>query len=91
MENTVVHPLQGLKDQYDKLCAQRDDAYAKARPLEDRLTAVNVRIAELNAEATALASQIEDIWGPSWLSLKKQIGVLAKALSAKDGLLAVKA
>lgn len=84
-----VHPLQGMKDQYDLLCKQRDETYAKVQPLEDELTAVNAQIAVLQEKAFSLASQIEAGWGgASWISLKKQIGALAKALSAPGGVLA---
>lgn len=88
---TFPHPLQGLKDQYDKLCADRDATYAKVQPLEDELTAVNAQAEQLQLRALELAGKIEAGWGgASWLAKKKQIAALAKALSAPGGLLAVK-
>lgn len=91
MSETTPHPLQGLKDQYDKLCAQRDAKYVEAQPYEDQLTDINTQIDKLQIRQRELANQIETIWGgPSWISLKKQIAALAKALGAPGGILAVK-
>lgn len=89
MTEQDVHPLQGLKDQYDKLCKQRDDTYAKAQPLEDELDKVNAEMEVLRSRAADLAAQIETVWGgASWIALKKQIAAIARALSAPNGLLA---
>ena len=92
VENTNdQHPLQGLKDQYEQLCAERDRRYAVVQPLEDELTLVNAEIAEKQKRAHELAAQIEAGWGgEQWLIIKKQIAALARALGAPGGLLATK-
>jgi len=84
------HPLQGFKDQYDLLCAQRDALYAKVQPLEDELTAVNAQAEVARLKAAELASQIDATLGQGFIALKKQIGALARVLSAPGGLLATK-
>jgi hypothetical protein len=89
--NEQLHPLQGLKDQYDQLCAKRDAKYAEVQPLEDELAATNAAVEQLQLKAADLAKQIEDAWGgAAWITLKKQIAVLAKGLGAPGGILAVK-
>ena len=90
-KSPTPHPLQALKDQYDKLCAQRDATYAEAQPYEDQLTEVNAQIDALSHRQKELTVKIETIWGgPAWIALKKQIAALAKALGAPGGILAVK-
>ena len=83
----MAHPLQSVKDHYDKLCAERDATYAKVDPLEKELNKINAEIGALQAKANAFAAKIEDSWGGAgWISKKKEIAKLARALSG-SGLL----
>lgn len=88
-ETQNQHPLQGVRDQYDKLCAQRDAKYAKVQRLEDELARVNAERDALRVKAGEIAAQIDrELGGSAWLQLKKQIAALARALSAPNGILA---
>lgn len=83
----MTHPLQSVKDHYDKLCAERDATYAKVDPLEKELDKVNAEIGALQAKANDLAAKIEEGWGgAAWIAKKKEIAKLARALSG-SGLL----
>ena len=86
----AVDPLLPLLKQYKELTAIRDQTYARVQPLEDRLTAVNAQICALQEEASQLGREIEAGWGPGWLHLKRQIRLLAQALSLPNGYLEVK-
>lgn len=78
----VKSPVNALRDKYDRLCQQRDETVERVAPVQRKLEAVNARIQLLNAEAEKLAAEIQALrGGESWLHLKKEIGVLAKALS----------
>lgn len=83
----MAHPLQNVKDNYDKLCAERDAIYSKVAGLEARLDVANSKAEAARLEAAEYAKQIEEAWGgASWLSKKKEIATLARALSG-SGLL----
>jgi hypothetical protein len=72
-----------IKARYDELCAIRDKTNGKVAGLQSKLTAANDRVNEAQAEANALALQISEVrGGANWLALKKEIGVLATALTA---------
>lgn len=76
--------LETLKARYAELCAQRDATNAKVAPLREQLDAANARAQTAQAEAEALALQIsKERGGQAWLDLKKEIAVLANALSGK--------
>lgn len=69
-----------LKD-YRALCDKRDAKNAKAAPIQKKLDAANARAMAANDEANNLAAEIEKVWGGAeWLTLKRDIAVLARAL-----------
>lgn len=73
-----------MAERYAELCALRDSVNAAAAPIQAKLDEANARAEQARLEAAALASQIDDLWGrEKWVALKKEIGVLAKALSGK--------
>ena len=73
---------EAMQERYAALCKVRDERNAKAAPLQVKLDAANAKVIAAQAEAAALAKQIEDAWGNGdWITLKREIGVLATALS----------
>ena len=71
-----------LRDRYVRLCAQRDATNERVAGLQRELDALNDDVAQAQALANAKAAQIQAVrGGESWLTLKKEIGMLAKALS----------
>jgi hypothetical protein len=86
-----VHPLQGLKDQYDQLLAKLAAIYARIQPLEDQLTKANADVIAAQVVQMELADRIDEILRETeLLKLKKHIRQLAKALGEPGGLLAKK-
>lgn len=68
----------------DELIAMRDAVNRTNEPLEAELTAVNAQLEVLRVKAMRLADQIDDNRGREhWIALKKDIRVLASALSGK--------
>jgi chromosome segregation ATPase len=73
---------------YYELCDRRDAAYEEADPLEKKLDAANAKVMAAQAEASALAEQIEETWAAAsddgtregWLALKKEIADIAAFL-----------
>lgn len=65
---------------YYALCDQRDAVKAAAAPVEAALAEAIVKTQEAQAVEADLAKQVEAIWGPDWLVLKKEIAELAKSL-----------
>lgn len=75
-------PVDVMREEYERLCQQRDTVNERTAPLQRRLDAVNANIQALSVEAERVAAEIQAVrGGESWLHLKKQIGVMAKALS----------
>ncbi len=73
-----------MAERYAELCALRDAVNAEVAPIQAELDAANARCEAARLEAAALAAKIDDLWGrEKWIALKKEIGVLAKALSGK--------
>lgn len=73
--------LDQYTERYYTLCDRRDAVNAANAPLEAQLEQVNARINELQAQALALASQIDDNRGrEKWLDLKREIRFLAVAM-----------
>ncbi len=71
---------------YDELCALRDEVNEKNAPLEAQLDAANAEAEAARLRAQELADQIDDNRGRAlWIAMKKEIGVLAKALSGRRG------
>lgn len=82
-EEKPILPSQ-MAERYAELCALRDSVNAAAAPIQAQLDAANARAEQARVEAAGLAAQIDDLWGrEKWVALKKEIGVLAKALSGK--------
>lgn len=70
-----------LKDRYVQLCEWRDAVNAKVAPLQAKLDAANARIQLAQADAAKIKAQVDALRGASdWLALKKEIGVLARAV-----------
>lgn len=66
---------------YRELCDTRDAANRKVEPIQKKLDAANARAMAANDEANKLAAEIENVWGGAdWLTLKRDIAVLARAL-----------
>lgn len=65
---------------YYQLCDQRDAVYAKAAPIEAQLAEASLRVQDAKAVETALAEQVEAIWGPNWFDLKREISRLAASI-----------
>ena len=83
-EEKPILPSQ-MGARYAELCALRDRVAAEAAPLQAELDEANARCEAARVEALAIAEQIERVWGKEkWIALKKEIGVLAKALSGKS-------
>ena len=71
-----------MPERYAALCGLRDHIYAATAPLQAELDAANAECEAARVKAAGIANQIEVIWGrEKWIALKKEIGVLAKALS----------
>ncbi len=76
--------LGDFKAEYARLCALRDAVNEQNKPLEDDLTAVNSQIETLRQRAMDIAARIDDNRGRgNWMALKRDIGILAQALSGK--------
>jgi outer membrane murein-binding lipoprotein Lpp len=72
---------QELKDRYAQLCKQRDAVNAKVAPLQAKLDAAHARINAAQADAVKIKAEIDALrGGEDWLALKKEIGVLARAV-----------
>lgn len=70
-----------LAARYYELCDQRDAVNAESAPIQEKLDAANAKVQKAQAEATALAAQIQALrGGQKWLDLKKEIGTIANAL-----------
>jgi uncharacterized protein (DUF3084 family) len=77
----VVSTPDDLLKQYYQLCDQRDTLYAKAQPLEDKLTQLNDQIQPLQVAAQAVAAELDSLYNAGSLFLvKKQIRQLAAYL-----------
>lgn len=54
-----------------------DATNAKIAPIQAELDAINAEIQVLQAKAFEKAAQIEAIWGPNWVTFKRNHGILA--------------
>lgn len=73
-----------MQERYDELCALRDKVNAANAPLELQLDDANKKANAAREAAEAIAMRIDSNRGNErWIALKKEIGVLAKALSGK--------
>lgn len=73
-----------MRRRYQSLCEVRDRINAEVKPQQDYLDKANAKVAAAQAEAKAFSDKINEIrGGEEWLQLKKEIGLLARALSGK--------
>ena len=83
-EEKPILPSQ-MAERYAELCALRDSVNAEIAPIQAQLDEANARAEQARVQAAELAAQIDSLWGrEKWVALKKEIGVLAKALSGKS-------
>lgn len=76
-----MNPLAKYEETYKALCKKRDAVNAEIAPLQAKLAVANERAQKAQAEANALAAEIQEKrGGESWLFLKKEIRMLADAL-----------
>lgn len=69
-----------LAAEYYQLTDARDAVYEKAKPVEEKLAAACLRTEAAKAEELKLAAEVEAIWGPDWIALKKRIADIARVL-----------
>lgn len=75
---------ENLQARYTELCAKRDEVNLRAAPLQRDLDAANAEAQAANARARKLADAIQALrGGQEWLELKREIGLIAKALSGR--------
>lgn len=74
-----------LKERYARLCSIRDAANQAIEPFRQQLEALNAQLQALQAEANALAGKVHAGRGGSenWLTLKREIGSLARLLGGR--------
>lgn len=70
------------KARYKELCAVRDAKNAEVEALRKELDAANQEAQAAKAKADAIALKISEArGGAAWVKLKKEIGILARAVS----------
>lgn len=73
--------LNHYEKRYLDLVDQRDAVNAQVAPLQEQLDAANEKVNAAQAEALALAAQIDELRGrEKWIELKKEIALLSRAL-----------
>lgn len=73
-----------LKARYDELCAQRDATNERLAPLKAELIAAADEAEVYRVKAEAVSKRLSEArGGMAWIALKKEIGLLAKALGGK--------
>lgn len=75
--------VETMRARYEMLCAKRDETNAGLAARKQQLTDIVTQEQVLRENAMALAAEINDIRGPGWLAMKKEIGVLAAALNGR--------
>lgn len=76
--------LGDLRAKYQKLCDVRDQIETRIAPLRAQLASANTAAENARVYATNVAAQLSEArGGQSWFVLKKNIGILAKALGGK--------
>jgi uncharacterized coiled-coil DUF342 family protein len=76
--------LDGLKARYAQLCKARDAANKKAAPVQKKLDDANEKCETFRREAAGHVQELQNIrGGDKWLSLKKEIGQLARLLGGR--------
>jgi len=80
-----------LFSKYQELVAQRDKKLKEVQHLKDAVEKANEAANKAREEAARRAAVLsEAMGGADWLALKKNIAVLARALSKENGVLATK-
>jgi len=83
-EDLELISMADLRARYEKLCAYRDQVEVRIAPLRAQLADANAAAEKARVYATEVAKQLSDArGGQSWFVLKKNIGMLAKALGGK--------
>lgn len=78
--------LGDFKARYKELCDLRDAVNDQNKPLEVELTEVNSQIETLRQRQMQIAHRIDENRGfRNWSALKRDIGLLAQALSGRHG------
>jgi hypothetical protein len=73
-----------MKARYAELCAKRDEVNAAVASKLAEVERLNQVANEASAKAAALAQEVSnERGGQEWLVLKREIGMLARALSGK--------
>lgn len=76
-----MYNTESMAARYWALADQRDAVNVKVAPLQAELDVANADVQAAQAKANALAGQIDALrGGQKWLDLKREIGVLARAL-----------
>lgn len=71
-----------MKSRYAALCKKRDEVNSATQPLKDTIAKLNAEIIERQDKVAEKVRELNQIrGGQTWLDLKKEIGLLAKALS----------
>lgn len=74
--------IESMKARYTELCARRDAVNKQNEPLEEKLDAQNAVVTKEQTKAHAIAAEIDvNRGGEEWLALKKELGMLARALT----------
>jgi hypothetical protein len=73
-----------LRNRYQQLCAKRDEVEARIAPLRAQLADAQVAAERARVYCQECADRLSEArGGKSWFTLKKNIGILAKALGGK--------
>lgn len=76
--------LDDFKKRYQQLCTRRDEIENKIKPLRKQLADAQVIAENARVHCTTIAQQLYDArGGADWFRLKKEIGLLAKAIGGK--------
>lgn len=76
--------LDDFRRRYQELCMQRDAIEEKIKPLRKQLADAQLIAENARVHCTTIAKQLfEARGGADWFRLKKEIGLLAKALGGK--------
>lgn len=79
-----VYSPEVLKARYKELCDRRDKVNASTQGLKKELEAANLKAEQARLEAMKIAAKISEArGGAAWITMKKEIGILARALGGK--------
>jgi len=84
MSETTAFTPEVLRARYKELCAKRDKTNEELAPLKKELEIANLEAEKTRLKATEIAEKISKARdGMEWIAMKKEIGMLAKALGGK--------